>query len=154
MAKAEIKVSGDFALKLDKLSGNTDEIAKKALEAGGQIVLDRARSNLQAVIGAGTKYPSRSTGELLSALGLSPPRVSNDGNYDIKIGFRDPRRRTQAKDNRPVTNSLVGSILEHGKVKADQKPTNYLSSAKKSSKDASVAEMKKVLQEEIDKLNS
>ena len=39
-----------------------DPVAEKMLEAGGEIVLAKAQSNLSSVIGNGTKYESRSTG--------------------------------------------------------------------------------------------
>ena len=49
------------------------------LEAGAEVVEDKVRSNLQAVIGSGTKYESRSTGELLRSLALLPPCRTGTG---------------------------------------------------------------------------
>ena len=72
MAKVQIKMPEDFLLKLSRLGNKTDEILPKVLEAGGEVVLEKVRSNLQAVIGRDTKEESRSTGELVSALGVSP----------------------------------------------------------------------------------
>lgn len=67
MAKVQIKMPEDFLLKLSRLGDKTDEILPKVLEAGGEVVLEKVRSNLQAVIGRDTKEESRSTGELVSA---------------------------------------------------------------------------------------
>ena len=72
MAKADFKLPDEFLTKLSRLGKDTDSVAEKVLEAGGQVVLARVRSNLAAVIGSGTKYDSRSTGELAQSLGLSP----------------------------------------------------------------------------------
>jgi len=58
----------EFLMKVSRLADKTDEILPKVLEAGAEIVESRVRSNLSSVIGTGTKEPSRSTGQLLSAL--------------------------------------------------------------------------------------
>lgn len=55
MAKVQVKIPEDFLLKLSKLGDKTDEIIPKVLESGGEIVLEKVRSNLQAVVGSGTK---------------------------------------------------------------------------------------------------
>ena len=50
MAKVQIKMPEDFLLKLSRLGDKTDEILPKVLEAGGEVVLEMVRSNLQAGI--------------------------------------------------------------------------------------------------------
>ena len=65
----------DFLVKLSSLGKKSDEICEKVLEAGGEIVLEKTKSNLASVIGSGTKYDSRSTGELERSLGLSSVRM-------------------------------------------------------------------------------
>ncbi len=59
----------------------------KVLEAGAEVVEDKVRSNLQTVIGSGTKYESRSTGELLRSLGTSPALQDKNGDFNVKVGF-------------------------------------------------------------------
>ena len=54
MAKVQIKMPEDFLLKLSRLGDKTDEILPKVLEAGGEVVLEKVRGNLQAVIGRDT----------------------------------------------------------------------------------------------------
>lgn len=61
MAKVDIKMPEDFLMKVSRLADKTDEIIPKVLEAGAEVVEDKVRSNLQSVIGSGTKYDSRST---------------------------------------------------------------------------------------------
>ncbi len=87
MAKATYKLPEDFLVKLSRLSEKTDVIVPKVLEAGGEVVEAKVRSNLQSVIGNGTKEESRSTGELLSALGVSPAKQDKDGNFNVKLAF-------------------------------------------------------------------
>ena len=60
MAKIEMKMPEEFLLKLSRLGNKTDEIIPKVLEAGGEVVLSKAKSNLSSVVGHGTKKKSRS----------------------------------------------------------------------------------------------
>ena len=92
MAKVDIKMPEDFLERISRLGSDFDPVAQKVLEAGGEIVLAKAQSNLSSVVGSGTKYESRSTGELESALGLSAVKMDKNGNHNIKVGFAEPRR--------------------------------------------------------------
>ena len=71
MAKAIMKMPEDFLMKISKLGEKTDEIISRVLEAGGEVVEAKVKSNLQAIIGKDTKEESRSTGELIKAF-VSP----------------------------------------------------------------------------------
>jgi len=149
MAKAEFKMPDDFMDKISRLEERTDDIIPKVLEAGGNVVLEQVRSNLQSVVGSNTKYPSRSTGELVAALGLSPARMDRQGNFNVKVGFDEPRSGS-AGGARGTTNAMLGSILEHGKH--GQPPKPFMKPAKNSAKSATIDAMKKKLDEEIDKV--
>ena len=87
MAKVQVKMPEGFLLRLSRLGDKTDEIIPKVLEAGGEVVEQKVRANLSAVIGRDTKEESRSTGELLSALGVTPAKIVRDGNYNGQVGF-------------------------------------------------------------------
>lgn len=144
MARMEMKMPEDFLLKVSRLSEKTDEILPKVLEAGGQVVLERVKSNLSAVIGKGTKVPSRSTGELESALGLSPAKPKRDGSgWDIKVGFSEPR-------SGGGSNAKIANILEYGKH--GQPPKPFLKPAKTQSRKACIETMKSKLDEEVRKI--
>jgi len=130
----------DFLQKISRLEERTDDIIPKVLEAGGNVVLDNVRSNLQAVVGSGTKYPSRSTGELVSALGVSPANMDRQGNYNVKVGFDEPRRGGD-------TNAMLGNILEYGKH--GQPPKPFLKPAKAASRTACIEAMKRKLEDEV-----
>jgi HK97 gp10 family phage protein len=141
VAKASFKLPEDFLLKLSKLGDKTDEIIPKVLEAGGEVVETRAKSNLQAVIGSGTKGESRTTGELVGALGVSPAKQDKDGNFNVKVGFADGR-----SDGR--SNSMIAGVLEYGKHGQPAKP--FLKPAKSSSKNACIDAMKAAFEQEVE----
>ena len=131
----------DFLLKVSRLNEKTDEILPRVLEAGGQVVLERVKSNLSAVVGKGTKNLSRSTGELESALGLSPAKPKRDGSgWDIKVGFAEPR-------SGGGSNAKIANILEYGKH--GQPPKPFLKPAKTQSRKACIETMKSKLDEEV-----
>ena len=143
MAKAAFKMPEDFLLKLSRLGEKTDEIIPKVLEAGGEVVEAKVKSNLQAVIGSGTKEESRSTGELLSALGVSSARQDKDGNFNVKVGFSDPR--TDGKRN-----AMIAGVLEYGK--SGQSPKPFLKPAKSASKSACVDAMIAAFEKEVENI--
>lgn len=141
MGKAEIKLPEEFLLKISRLADQTDVIIPKVLEAGGEVVLTKVKSNLSSVVGSGTKEKSRSTGELERSLGLSPAKQNRDGNWNIKIGFAEPRSDGDS-------NAKIANILEYGK--SGQPPKPFLKPARTQSKSACIETMKSKLQEEVD----
>lgn len=143
MAKAAFKMPEDFLLKLSRLGEKTDEIIPKVLEAGGEIVEAKVKSNLQAVIGSGTKEESRSTGELISALGVSSARQDKDGNFNVKVGFSEPRSDGKS-------NAMIAGVLEYGK--SGQSPKPFLKPAKSASKSACVDAMIAAFEKEVENI--
>ena len=143
MAKATFKMPDEFLMKVSKLEERTDEILPRVLEAGAEVVEAKVRSNLSAAIGKGTKDPSRSTGELLSALGTSSAKQDRDGNFNVKVGFSEPRRDGDS-------NAKIATILEYGKSGQPAKP--FLKPAKSASKSACIQAMEQKLTEEIDRI--
>ena len=140
MAKAQIKMPEELLVKLSRPGKKSDEIAAMVLEEGGRVVLEKVRSNLSSVIGSGTKYDSRSTGELVGSLGLTPPRIDRDGNSNIKIGFSEPRSDGKS-------NAMLAAVLEYGKH--GQPPKPFLEPAKTESKNECRKVMKAVLEREV-----
>ena len=143
MAKAAFKMPEDFLLKLSRLGEKTDEIIPKVLEAGGEIVEAKVKSNLQAVIGSGIKEESRSTGELISALGVSSARQDKDGNFNVKVGFSEPRSDGKS-------NAMIAGVLEYGK--SGQSPKPFLKPAKSASKSACVDAMIAAFEKEVENI--
>ena len=143
MAKADIKFPDTFLEQLSRLGSQFDSVAESVLEAGGEVVLEKAQRNLAAVIGTGTKYDSRSTGELVDSLGLSPVKLNKSGNHDIKVGFSEPR-------SDGGSNAKIANILEYGKH--GQAPKPFMKPARTSSKAECIQVMKDTLEAEVKKL--
>lgn len=143
MATASYKIPEEFLLKVSTLADKTEEIIPKVLEVGGEVVKAKVKSNLQASIGNSTKLSSRSTGELVDALGVSPAGVDRNGNYDVKVGFDEPRKDGES-------NAKIANILEYGKSGQPAKP--FLKPAKTASRNACIEAMKRKLDEEISKI--
>lgn len=143
MAKADVKMPDEFLAILSRLGSQTDTIAGKVLQAGGEVALDKVRSNLKAVVGSGTKSESRSTGELERALGLSSVLVDKNGNHDIKVGFSEPRSDGSS-------NAKIANILEYGTSTQQAKP--FLKPAKSAVKKQCVDAMKSAFEKEVEGL--
>ncbi|MBQ4185571.1 MAG: HK97 gp10 family phage protein [Clostridiales bacterium] len=143
MAKATWKMPDDFLMKVSKLADRTDEILPKVLEAGAEVVESKVRSNLSAAIGKNTKLPSRSTGQLLSSLGTSPVLQDKNGDFNVKVGFSEPRSDGDS-------NAKIATILEYGKSGQPAKP--FLKPAKSASKNAAIEAMKTKLESEVGSL--
>ncbi len=140
MAKMTPKLPEELMSKLSRLGGKTDILCEHALKEGAEIVKDAVAGTLGEAVGHGTKYDSRSTGELQSSLGISRVRQSQDGTLDIKIGFSEPR-----KDG--ASNAKIANVLEYGKP--GQPPTGFLKKAKNKSKKTATDRMSEVLEKEM-----
>lgn len=143
MAKAELKFPDEFAVRLSKLGSKTDEITEDVLKAGAKVVLRQVKYNLAFVIGNGTKIESRSTGELYNSLGISPAKIDDKGNFNVKIGFYEPRSDGKV-------NAKIANIIEFGKTGQPARP--FLARAKRQSKKLCEAAMIKIFEEEVKKL--
>lgn len=140
MARASFKMPEDFLLKVSRLNDKTDEILPKVLDAGGEIMAKRVKKNLEVTIGKSTKFPSRSTGELIGALGVSPALMDRKGNYNVKVGFSEPRSDGDS-------NAKIANILEYGK--SGQRPKPFLKPAKSAGRKECIEAMIEKLEEEI-----
>lgn len=143
MAKVDIKMPDEFLKRMSRLGSHFDTVAERVLEAGGEVVLAKVQSNLSAVVGTGTKYESRSTGELESALGLASAKLDKNGNHNVKVGFSEPRIDG-------TSNAKLANILEYGKHGQPAKP--FLKPAKSASKKECQAAMQQKFEEEVKKL--
>lgn len=143
MARVDVKMPDEFLERMSRLGSNFDSIAETVLEAGGEVVLEKTKSNLASVIGSGTKYDSRSTGELESSLGLTGVKMDRNGNFNIKVGFSEPRRDGGS-------NAQLANIIEYGKSGQPAKP--FLKPAKSASKKQCIEAMKQAFETEGEKL--
>ena len=149
-----IQFDDDFSKKLAALGSHTDEILEKAMSAGAEAALPIVRAELQGAIGGDTKEPSRSTGELVNSLGISPVMVDNKGITNVKIGFSEPRRHQYiAKKKRSyytVTNAMIANVLEYGKH--GQPPRPWLKRAKTKATKVFRAKAQEIIGKEVEKL--
>lgn len=143
MAKCDFKLPEDFLLRISKLGDQTDTIIPKVLDAGGEVVEAKVRSNLMSVIGKDLNSKKRSTGQLVGALGISSARQDKDGNFNVKVGFSE--NRTDGKSN-----ALLAGVLEYGKH--GQPPRPFLKPARPASKAECLDAMKAKLDEEVQKI--
>ena len=137
MAKCTYTLPEELLKKLSKLGSRMDEVSETVLKAGGEVVLEKVKSNLEGVLSG------KSSGELASSLGLSGVRLDKNGNANVKVGFSEPR-----KDG--TSNAMIANILEYGKHNQPAKP--FLKPAKTQSKKQCIETMTKTLEEEIDKI--
>ena len=135
MARATMTFPSEFEKKLSRLGDKTDEIVPKVLEAGGKVVLDKVKSNLQGVLSGD------STGELSRSLGLSPAKVNRKGGHDIKVGFSEPR-------SGGGSNAKIANILEYGRH--GQPPRPFLKPAKTKAKAAALRAMQDAFDSEVE----
>ena len=150
MAKCQVKMPEDIYKAIEKLSEGREEILTSTLEAGGEIVLNAVRSNLNRAI---RNSSNRSTGELKGSLGMSPVKLSSRGIYNVKVGFAEPRRKQYAAKKKRsyylITNALIANVLEYGKT--GQAPRPFIRPAKVASEKAAISAMKAKFDEEVKK---
>jgi HK97 gp10 family phage protein len=137
VAKVSFKLPDELALQLSKLGERTDEIVPRVLEAGGVVVLAKVKSNLQSTLSG------QSTGELVDALGVSPAMLNRSGDFDVKIGFDEPRSDGSS-------NAMVANTIEYGKH--GQPPRPFMKPAKSQSQKAAIVAMEAKFEEEMQKL--
>ena len=143
MADVSVKLPEEFMKRLSTIGEKQDEISARVLIAGAEVVEKRLRSALTSVVGKGTKYESRSTGELVSALGISPVGIGFNGGSNIKVGLSEPHTGG-------VSNAMLANIIEYGK--SGQPPKPFLKAVKSSSKKEVEAAMKQKLDEELNNI--
>ncbi len=54
MAKVTMKMPEDFLQKVSRLNDKTDEFIPRVLKDGGEVVLDKVKSNLNSAVGRAT----------------------------------------------------------------------------------------------------
>ena len=143
MAKVTAEFPDDIVKKLASLERRTDAVLEKTLQAGAAIVKPIFQTKLAGAIGRNTKRKSKSTGQLESALGVSPVKAADDGSVDIKVGFNEPR-----KDGK--RNAMIAGILEHGKSNQSARP--FLSATKSAVKAPATQAMVDAFNQEVDGL--
>ena len=143
MAKVTVEFPDDIVQKLASLETRTDAVLEKTLQAGADVVKPVFQTKLASAIARNTKRKSTSTGQLVSALGVSPVKTADDGSVDIKIGFNEPRQDGKR-------NAMIAGILEHGNSNQPARP--FLSATKSAVKAPATQAMIDAFNQEVDDL--
>ena len=136
--KASIKASEDYAIRLSKLATNSEEIAKKAIYEGANIVADQIKSNLKGVLS------DEATGDLVESFGVTPIKRDSSGNWNAKVGF-------DGYDRDGTPNQLKARVIESGKSGQPKKP--FVRPAVNKTKKQVAKKMEEVIDAEIKKLD-
>ena len=164
MATISTQLPDALISQLTKAGEQMDRIANDALIAAAGPVRTEMQSTLRSALSTPRTYPKRGTGELTSALGVTPVRVTNKGVYNIKVGFNEPRRqqaghriggkRKGGGGYYVATNAMVANILEHGHTGSHggQKAAPFVKPATKAAKQAAEETLKRVVEGELQKI--
>lgn len=142
MAKCEIKMPEEFLDKLSKLGERFDKATPNILKKGGEVVLSQMKANLSSRIGKDTKYPSRSRGDLMRSIGITPALQDRKGEWNIRVGVGD------SKDHKGVPNALKAQVLEYGK--SGQKAKPWMKPARRKARKPAIRAMEEALKRELD----
>ena len=137
MARMTFKAGDEFALKLSRLSADSDRIAKQAIYAGAKVVADEIKNSLEGVLSP------EATGDLADSFGITPISQDRDGNWNARLGF-------DGYDRNGVPNQLKARALESGTSKQPKRP--FARPAVNRTRKKAQAEMARTIDEEIYKL--
>jgi len=138
LARIMFMMGDEFALAISRLSTQSDEIAKKAIFEGANIIADKIKSNLEGILS------SEATGELVASFGVTPIERDKNGDFNTKIGF-------DGYGNDGVANQLKARVLESGSSKQPKRP--FVRPAVNATKKQVIEKMRQVVDMEIKKLN-
>lgn len=159
MAKITFPGLKDYELMLSRLEGVTDDMIGRAVYAGAGIVADAVKQGIQSlpvVTGYGTDtnpLPGGVTAAqkagLLDGFGIS--KLQDDNGYlNVKLGFDGYNRTKTEKYPQGQPNQLVARGVESGTSWKQKKP--FIRSAVTRSRKPAETEMKRVIDEEIEKI--
>lgn len=144
MAKMEVNIPTDLIRKLERIGNAGDEIGKKMLTSGAQILRAKVDSNLKKNLytnrGYTKDYP---TGALEKSITIDKPKKNKRGNQSIRIYFK-------GKDSKGTSNALKAAVMEHGSSKQQKKP--FIRPAVNETKDEVNAEMQKIFDTEMKRM--
>lgn len=160
MAKVTVLKDASIADQLQKLSGRTEEVAKKAIYAGAKILTDEIRSNLENLpedqfryLQEGEKFngvPKDQKKDLEESLGVTPINQDKHGDWNAKIGFDGYGSFPTKKYPKGVPNNLLARSIESGSSVRQKTP--FVRPAIRKKKKEVLAAMQTVVDEEISKM--
>lgn len=158
MARIKIQSGEEFSLMLDKLTADSETIAKRAIFEGSKVVTDEIRKNLESLpedrfrhLKKGeifTGVPGAQKKDLEKSLGITPIEQYGNG-YDAHIGFDGYGSKPTKKYPKGVPNQLLARAVESGsEVRA---ATPFISPAIRSKRKEALKKMNDTVEEEVRK---
>ena len=161
MAKITLKTSTQFQVSMDRLGEAADGICKMAIYEGAAIMADQIKKNLDALptdkfryLRGGDKFagvPEPQKQDLKNALGISPMKQDENGDWNAKIGFDGYGSTETDKYPGGVPNSLLARAVESGSFVRAKTPfvrpaiNGARNKAKKAMADKADEEIKKII---------
>lgn len=161
MAKITLKTSTQFQVSMDRLGEAADGICKMAIYEGAAIMADQIKKNLDALptdkfryLRGGDKFagvPEPQKQDLKNALGISPMKQDENGDWNAKIGFDGYGSTETDKYPGGVPNSLLARAVESGSSVRAKTPfvrpaiNGARNKAKKAMADKADEEIKKII---------
>ncbi len=127
----ELKLPEDVMRKLAEMERTADKMFVEMVEQGAENGCEKyVRQSLKSAIGKdpkpdknGNPRKSKSTGQLLKSLGVSPAKVDRNGIVNAKIGFFEPRTgKIYHGTYRTQTNAMIANVLEYGRTGQEARP--------------------------------
>jgi len=81
------------------------------------------KANLEGRIGKDTKYPSRSKGDLVRSLGITPALQDRNGEWNIRVGVGDSKDRGGRAECTESPSLGVWKIRAEGKALDEARQT-------------------------------
>ncbi len=180
MASFSVKGLAEYETMLSRLAEQSDAVAIRALQAAAKPVADRVRRNLENLqedfqprpdapyrylseLSEGgrqsyTGIPPHQKEDLLEALGITPVKVSEDGTYNVKIGFESTQSGnvkgygSQPTETYPKGQPLlmIARSVESGTSIQPKQP--FFRPAVEATKKQAVEEMNRVISEAAEKI--
>lgn len=143
MGRMSIYAGDDYALKLSKLAADSEELAKKAIYVGIEVVANEIKGNLAEVLSGD------STGEMEKSFGITPITKDKDGNWNAHAGFEGYSGKSTEDYPKGTPNQLKARVLESGSSKQKKRP--FVRPAIRSSRAKVLMKMNEVLEREMKK---
>jgi hypothetical protein len=161
LARMTIKGPEEYAHKLSSLGKASTDICKRAVKSGANPVANEMRKNLNSLqedtfrrLDKDEKFsgvPGAQKKDLLDALGITPADIDREGIINAKVGFHGYGSHKTNKYPKGLPNKLLARAVESGSSVRTKTP--FVRKAVSKTKDKSIEEMKKSIDNDISKFD-
>lgn len=162
MARIRMYGTEEYALKLSKLSVNSQAVAEKAIQEAAGIITNQVRANIQALPavkdienikaykeGRKSHLSIKQKQGLLESLGITPVELDN-GFYNAKIGFDGYNSIRTKKYPKGQPNQLIARVVESGSTYMDKTP--FMRKALTATRGKAMQRMQEIIDNEFEKI--